>query len=296
MDLNDIVIFAHVVNAGSFVGASRALQVPKSTVSRRVSELEERLGARLLQRTTRKLHLTDVGQTFYQHARRVVAEVEEAERAVADLQQTPRGLIRVTIPLNFGFLAPLVASFMERHPEVEVELVGTDRLVDLVAEGFDLGIRAGRLDDSSLVVRRLGKLQSVVVASPVLLERAGAPSEPDDLGRLPVVAFGAGSERTRWRLTRDGKTATVEVTPRLVVNDFDFLAEAARAGLGVAVLPLFRCIDDLRQKRLRRLLTDWSAAERPLHAVYPSARHLSVKVKALVDHLQEHMTPPPWEA
>ncbi len=295
MDLNDILVFTKVVQAGSFIGASRELGMPKSTVSRKVSELEERLGARLLQRTTRTLSLTDVGRTYYQHAARVVAEVEEAERAVTQMQETPRGLLRVTIPLNFGVLGPIVAAFMGRYPEVQLELVGLDRVVDLVEEGFDVAIRAGALRDSSLVARSIGTLKSFVVASPTFLRRHGTPKNPEDLQRFDCVVFGAGSDRTSWTLSRDGKTTTVEVKPRLIVNDFEFLDEAARTGLGIAVLPVFRCIEDLRTKKLRRVLPEWCAREVPLHAVYPSTRHLSPKVKAFLDHLREQMTPPPWE-
>jgi DNA-binding transcriptional LysR family regulator len=295
MDLNELHVFTKVVESGSFVGASRALGMPKSTVSRKVSELEERLGARLLQRTTRKLSLTDVGHTYYLHAARVVAEVEAAERAVTRMQETPRGLVRMTTPLNFGFLAPILASFMRRYPEVQIELVGADRLVDLIEEGFDVAIRAGALEDSSLVARSLGKIESFLVASPAFLRRHGMPKKPEDLASYDCVAFGAGSERASWRLTRDGKTTTVDVHPRFVVNDFEFLDEAARSGLGIAALPIFRCSDDLRTKKLRRILPEWCARTSPLHAVYPSARHLSPKVKALLDHLGEQMTPPPWE-
>jgi DNA-binding transcriptional LysR family regulator len=295
MDLNDVLVFTKVVQAGSFVGASRELAMPKSTVSRKVSELEERLGARLLQRTTRKLALTDVGRTYFDHATRVVAELEEAERAVTRMQETPRGLLRVTIPLNFGFLAPIVATFMRRYPELQLELIGTDRTVDLVEEGFEVAIRAGQLGDSSLIARSLGTLTSYLVASPDFLRRQGTPKGPEQLTRFECIVFGAGADRNTWKLIRAGKTTAVALRPRLIVNDFELLGEAARSGLGIAMLPLFRCIDDLRSKRLRRILPEWCAREIPIHAVYPSTRQLSPKVKAFLDHLREHMTPPPWE-
>jgi DNA-binding transcriptional LysR family regulator len=295
MDLNEIIVFAKVVQTGSFTGASRELEMPKSTVSRKVSELEERLGARLLQRTTRKLSLTDVGQTFYRHAARVVAELEEAELAVGRMQEAPRGLLRVTVPLNFGYLGSIVASFLKGYPEVDVELVCADRIVDLVDEGFDLALRAGPLADSTLIARSLGRLESFAVASPAFLAKNGTPKRPQDLARFDCVVFGAGPDRTTWRLHRGGKTTAVQVDARLVVNDFDILFEAALAGLGIAVLPIFRCAEALRAKKLRRVLPEWCSAETPLHAVYPSTRHLSPKVKAFVDHLREQMVPPPWE-
>lgn len=295
MDLNDVLVFAKVVHTGSFIGAARELGIPKSTVSRRVSELEERLGARLLQRTTRKLNLTEVGHTYYRHAIRVVSELEEAEQAINQMQTAPRGLLRVTTPINFGFLSPIIVAFMRRYPEVHVELVGLDRNVDLVDEGFDIAIRAGELRDSSLVARSLGALKNYLVASPEFLRREGTPKEPEDVQASTCLAFGAGPERSSWKLTRDGRTVSLDIHGKLVVNDFDFLEEAVRAGLGIAMLPVFRCIDDLRTKKLERVLPEWCTRDVPLHAVYPSTRHLSPKVKALLDHLREHMTPPPWE-
>lgn len=295
MDLNEILVFTKVVEAGSFIGASRALEMPKSTVSRKVSELEERLGARLLQRTTRKLSLTDVGQAYYQHAARVVAEAEEAELVVGRMQEVPRGLLRVTTPINFGYLGPIVASFLARYPEVQIEMLCADRVVDLIQEGFDLAVRAGHLADSTLIPRSLGVLRSYVVASPAFLKKHGTPKQPRDLERLDCVVFGAGVNRSSWKLHGNRETLTVNVKARFTVNDFDFLEEAARAGLGVAMLPVFRCIEHIRAKRLERVLPDWCSPEIPIHAVYPSTRHLSPKVKAFLDHLRERMTPPPWE-
>lgn len=295
MDLNEILVFTKVVQAGSFVGAARELDMPKSTVSRKVSALEERLGARLLQRTTRRLRLTDVGQTYYQHVARVVTEVEDAELAVTRMQAAPRGLLRVTTPLNFGYLGPIVASFLRRHPEVQVELVCADRVVDLVQEGFDVAIRAGSLSDSSLIARNLGSLESFMVASPTFLARTQAPEKPGDLARLDCVVFGGSPEGAKWKLSARGKTRSIEVRSRLVVNDFDVLEEAVRAGLGIAMLPVFRCVEHLRARTLRRVLPQWSSPVTPLHAVYPSTRYLSPKVKAFLDHLRDEMMPPPWE-
>lgn len=295
MNLNEILVFARVVEAGSFIGASRALDMPKSTVSRKVSELEERLGARLLQRTTRKLRLTEVGQAFYQHAARVVAEAEEAELVVVRMQEVPRGLVRVTTPLNFGFLGPIIASFLARYPEVQVEMVCADRVVDLIEEGFDVAVRAGPLADSALISRSLGALRSYAVASPAFLEQHGTPTEPQDLERFDCIVFGAGGDRSSWRLHRDREALTIKVRARFTVNDFDVLDEAARSGLGVAMLPAFRCLEPMGARRLERVLPEWCSPEIPLQAVYPSTRQLSPKVKAFLDHLRDRMAPPPWE-
>jgi DNA-binding transcriptional LysR family regulator len=295
MDLNEMLVFTRVVEAQSFVGAARALGMPKSTVSRKVSDLEQRLGARLVQRTTRRLSLTEEGRAYFQHAQRVVAEAEEAERAVTRLQGTPRGLLRVTTPLNFDYFAPAVTSFLARYPEVELELVGTDRRVDLVQEGFDVAVRAGALADSTLVGFGLGVLRSYVVASPQFLVKHGTPKRPEDLARAECLVFGAGADPSNWKLFREGETRVVGVRGRLVVNDFEYLERGARDGLGIAMLPVHRCAADLRENRLRRVLPEWCSPEIPLHVVYPSVRHLSPKMKAFLDHVRVEMTPLPWE-
>lgn len=295
MDLNEIVVFARVVQAGSFTAAARSLSMPKSTVSRKVLELEERLGSRLLQRTTRKLSLTDVGRAYYEHAARIVSELEEAERAVSNLEQAPRGLLRVTAPLNFGFLGPMLSAYLARHTEVQLELVCTDRVVDLVEERFDVGIRAGPLADSALIARGLGNVQRLLVASRGYLRKRGRPRSPEELSAHDVIVFGAGSGRASYVLSDGTRSVEVAVRARLSVNDLDVLHAAAGAGLGVALLPIFRCLDELRSRRLERVLDGWDAPFTPIHAVYPSTRHLSPKVKSFVDHLQAQMTPPPWE-
>jgi DNA-binding transcriptional LysR family regulator len=294
IDLNEMVVFSKVVQAGSFVGAARELSMPKSTVSRKVSELESRLGARLLHRTTRKLSLTEAGSAYYQHAVRVVAMADEAERAVTELQQTPRGLLRVTSPLNVGYLGPIVASFLLEQTEVQIELVCTDRVVNLVEEGFDVAIRAGKLADSSLVARSLGFMQSYVVASPAFLKRNGTPKVPADLESLECVIFGASPDRNTWTLQSPRGEARVSVHGRVVVNDFDIVHECALGGLGIAILPVHRCVDDLKEKRLRRVLDDWCTREVPMHAVYASTRHVSPAIKAFLDHVQREMEHGPW--
>ena len=295
MDLNEILVFAKVVQAGTFSGAARKLDMPKSTVSRKISDLEGRLRARLIQRTTRRLSLTDAGRTYYEYCARIVAELEEAERAVGNLQETARGRLRVTAPLNFGFLGAIVADFLARYPEVELELVCTDRVVNLVEEGFDVAIRARALADSTLIARSLGEVGTMMVANPAYLEQRGRPREPKDLTKQDCVVFGAGGDRGKWRLQQKGRAITVEVVPRLVVNDFEMVHEAVGAGLGIGLVPAFRCTNDLRDRSLERVLPEWSVADTPLHAVYPSTRHLSPKIRAFVDHLQKEMSPPPWQ-
>jgi DNA-binding transcriptional LysR family regulator len=295
VDLNDVVVFAKVVRAGSFTGAGRELGLPKSTVSRKVSELEARLGARLLQRTTRSLSLTDAGRAYYDHATRIVAELEAGVAAVQELEEAPRGQLRVSAPLNFGAFAPVLSSFVKRYPGVEVELVCSDRLVDLVEERFDVAIRASRLKDSTLVARPLGLLRSFLVASPLYVATNGEPRQPKDLAQHACLVFGAGADRGHFRLSRKGREETIAVSGRIVANDFELLHGAAKDGVGIAILPFHRIATDLEAGRLVRVLPDWSSATFPIHAVYPSTRHLSPKVRAFVDHFVTTEERLPWE-
>ncbi|QRK10378.1 LysR family transcriptional regulator [Archangium violaceum] len=295
MDLNELLVFAKVVQAGSFTVAARGLRMPKSTVSRKVSELEERVGAQLLQRTTRKLNLTEVGRAYYEHCARIVAEAEQAELAVTRMQSAPHGLLRVTAPLTFSFLGPIVAGFMKRYPEVQLEMVCTDRSVDLVEEGFDLAVRAGRMADSSLVARRLGNIERIVMAAPSYLEERGTPRSPKDLEKHDCLLFGAGQVGNVWTLYSGNKSVEVSVRARLVVNEPDMLGSVTLAGAGIALLPTLDYAEDASAGRLRRLLPDWTSSGAPVHAVYPSTRHHSPKVMAFVDFLRERWPAAPTD-
>jgi DNA-binding transcriptional LysR family regulator len=292
MDLNELLVFAKVVQAGGFTAAARGLRMPKSTVSRKVSELEERVGAQLLQRTTRKLSLTEVGRAYYEHCARIVAEAEAAELAVTRLQAAPHGLLRVTTPLSFGFLGPIVAEFLKRYPEVQLELVCTDRTVDLVEEGFDLAVRAGKLADSSLIARKLGSVERVVVAAPSYLQARGAPRSPKELEKHDCLLFGAGRDGNVWTLHSGNRSVEVPIRARLVVNEPDMLRAVTLAGSGIALLPNIHSAGDIAEGRLQRLLPGWSSTGAPVHAIYPSTRHHSPKVMAFVDFLREHWPSP----
>ena len=259
-----------------------------------MSELEERLGSRLLQRTTRKLSLTDVGRTYYDYCERIVAELEDAERAVTSLGEAPRGLLRVTAGINMGWLGPIVGDFLKRYPEVRLEMFCTDRIVDLVQEGYDLAIRAGTLSDSTLIARSLGIAKWFLVAAPAYLKRRRRPRSPEDLKEHALLLFGSGPSAS-VRLERGDASVEVHVSPRLLVRDFDMIHATVSAGMGIALLPAFRCVEDLRARRLERVLRDWNLPMTQVHLVYPSTRHLSPKVKGFIEHLQERMTPPPWE-
>jgi len=290
MDLNELLVFTRVVQAGSFTAAARRLKMPKSSVSRKVSDLEERIGARLLHRTTRKLGLTDAGRIYFERAAPIVSDIEQVDQAVGELQAAPRGLLRVTAPLSFALIGPMVAAFLERYPDVHVELVCSDRVVNLVEEGFDVAIRAGHLVDSALIARRLGAFKRVLVASAGYLKRHGRPKSAADLEKHPCIVFGSSPTPTLWTLHSGEKRIDVRVPARLLANDMDLMLDAARAGIGIAWLPEHLLVGDLARGRLKRVLADWTSPETPVHAVYPSARHLSPKVLAFVELLRKQFS------
>jgi len=294
MDLNAVALFARVVESGSFTAAAKALKLPKSTVSRKITALENELGARLVHRTTRKMGLTDAGRLFYEHSARVVAAAQDGAKAVSEREAAPRGLLRVTAPLSFAMLGPDIAAFLLKHAEVQIELVCTDRQVDLVEENFDLAIRAGNLADSSLIARPLGVIKRVLVAAPSYCDQHGTPRTAQDLVKHACISFGSGTNPNLWTLyaqDRRDKKVEVRVVPRLVVNDFEMMAAAARAGVGIAWMMASMSADDLATDRLRRVLPSYGSRETPVHAVYPSARHVSPKVTAFIEHVRRAFTP-----
>lgn len=289
IDLNQIVVFVRVIQAGSLSEAARRLNLPKSTVSRKISDLEERIGERLIQRTTRKLSLTEAGRVLFERVGPAMSDIEEAESAVAGMRETPRGVLRVAAPMSFSPLRPIIAEYLVRHPGVAVELVCTDRLVDLVDERFDVAIRAGALVDSTLVARKLGTAQFMLVATPEYCERHGVPTTPAELASHACISLGGKATSHLWPLESGGKRTEVRITPRLIANDIEMVRVAALAGVGIAWLPKALCADDLDGKRLRHLLVDWSWGDIPVYALYPTRRHLSPKVVAFVDLLAERI-------
>lgn len=297
IDLNEMMVFAHVAREGSFTAAARSLGIPKSTVSRRVVSLEERLGARLLHRTTRKINLTEAGAVYYERCRQILTDVLEADRHVAHLQEEPRGLLRLSAPTLVGeaFLTRIVLQYMERFPEVSVDMVLGGNLVDLVTEGFDLAVRVGELQDSSLVVRKLGQVSSYLCATPEYLEEHGYPEHPSDLQKHACIVFGADRVGATWSFIKDRNTLSVPVTSRLMVNSMAAARDAALASMGIARLPAFLCADLVREGKLRVVLCGWNKGGVAIQAVYPSRRHLSCKVRSFLDFLVQETSPPPWE-
>jgi len=297
VDWNQLHVFAGVVEAGSFTRAGKRLGMPKSTVSARVAALEEHLGVRLLNRTTRKVSLTEAGADFYERCRGIVADVEEAERSVTEHQVSPRGTLRVTTPveLTSAYLGSIAAAYCARYPEVELDIVSTDRVVDLVDEGFEVGVRMGTLPDSSLIARRLAGIGNLLFASPRYLRARGEPKSPEQLASHDCVLFTSPNEPTVWRLTRgDGKRAEVEVSGRLSINSLDAVCDAVVADGGIAFLPSYMAKSLEDEGLLQRVLPGWRGREVGLYIVFPSNRHMSAKVRSFVDFLTHELSPPPW--
>lgn len=299
MDLNSMAVFARVVEENGFTQAAQRLGLSKSAVSKHVSQLEDRVGARLLQRTTRRISLTDVGAAFYERCARILAEVQEAELAVSRLQSAPRGTLRLSAPMSFGrsHLAPAIAEFLQRYPELHIEMDMSDRVVDLVDEGYDLAVRIARLTDSSLIARRLCAAPRVICASPAYLAAHGAPQRPEDLTSHNCLLYSYLSTGDTWYFpTHDGEDTAVHVTGNLRANNGDVLLEGAMAGLGIAAAPAFMAEPALADGRLVEILKPYRHFGAAVHAVYPHNRHLSVKVRAFIDFLAERFAADPWSA
>lgn len=292
-DLNDLFYFSIVVEQNGFAAAGRALGIPKSRLSRRISQLEERLGVRLLQRSTRRFAVTDAGQRFYRHCQSVMAEARAAEEAVAQLTTEPRGLVRVSCPVSItqNVMANILPGFAEKFPQVKILLLSTNRRIDLINEGVDVAIRVRfRLDtDADLVVRTFGHSHSVMVASPRYLELRGRPQEPEELANHDTLSI-AEVEWQSWELSGpNGRTFRFEHQPRLMCGDFPLSVAAAKRGLGIALLPESVCCNALNNNELEIILPQWSPPQGIVHCVFPSRRGLLPAVRVLIDWLAEHL-------
>ena len=296
MDLNDILVFTKVVETKSFTGAAEQLGLPKSTVSRKLAQLEERLGVRLVQRTTRKLALTDIGEAYYERAARIVADVAAAEQVVTDMQSTPRGRLRLTAPIDLSaqYLGPIVAEFVAVHPEINVELDASDRIVDLIEEGFDVGIRFGPLPESTLIARKLGTFEAVLCAGPSYLARRAAPTTIDEIEDHDKVLFLPTTRTQGWTLINGDQTFELGRPVRFSSNNIMAVRDSVVAGAGISVLPEFMVACDIAQGRLVQLLPEWRGRSTEISAVYPARQNLPPRLALFLDHLARAMNPPPW--
>ena len=289
--------FVRVAEAQSFSGAAARIGSSKSAVSRLVSALEADLGVRLFHRTTRSLSLTEAGRGYFERTSRILADLQEADLAVSQLQAAPRGLLRVSAPMSFGFLhlAPALPEFFREHPEVSADVTMSDRFVDLIDEGFDIAVRIGVLEDSALIARRLAPIRLAICASPAYLAAHGTPLVPDDLKSHECLTNSNMASSREWRLrSPDGHPLTIEVSGRLSCNNGDALRVSAVEGMGVIIMPTFIIGADVKAGRLVRVLQDFVPADIALYAVYPPTRHLSPKVRAFVDFLAARFGPKPY--
>ncbi|MBR9910930.1 MAG: LysR family transcriptional regulator [Gammaproteobacteria bacterium] len=295
--LSDIVVFAKVVESGSFTAAAEHLSLSKSVVSKYVTRLEERLGARLLNRTTRRISLTEIGATFYRQSQQGLQVLEDAAAEVSRLQGEPRGTLRINAPMSFGVLhlAPAIPDFLSRYPELAVDVQFDDRKVDVIEGAFDVSIRIADIADSSLVARRIAPCRHVLVAAPDYLQRRGIPATPLDLQEHSIVSYQYQESARQWEFVDPrGKSIMVPVQATVQMNNSLGMREAVLNGAGIMRTPTFVVGSDIRQGRLQPLLTSYKTLQRSIYIVFPQRRHLSPKIRAFIDFMAERITATPY--
>jgi len=287
--LNGVAVFVGVINAGSFTAAAQALGHSTSYVSKEITRLEKRLGSRLLNRTTRTISLTDAGRAYYERCSQIVIDAENAERSIGQLQDNPKGLLRVNAPVSFGsiYLLDHLSEFLKRFPEITLEVEFNDRMIDVVAEGYDVVIRAGQIQDSNLVARKFTTSKSIVVASPAYFKNNGRPETVSELKHHACLAYSLIPNPTLWEFVKDGHRTVVKVTPRLMCNNAAVEVAMAVNGIGIGRIPLFCCEQEIAEGALEVILDDYEQPEIGVYAVYPHRQYLTAKVRAFVDFLVE---------
>lgn len=293
--LTAMKVFVNVVETGSFSAASERMDLSRAAASKYVSQLETHLGGRLLNRTTRRISLTESGRLYFERCREILQNLEEADGAVTGLAQEPRGTLRISVPTNFAslHLVPLVARFTKDFPDVEVEMMCSDRLVDLVDEGFDLAIRITNQVDPNLIARRLARCRHVIVAAPDYLANKPELKTPDDLKQHDCLLY-AYTTGGIWPFTKDGTDYSVKVDHVFKSNNPDVLVEAAASGMGVAMMPTFMASDAIRRGALTAVLEDYDTLEVQIYTVYASRRFLPAKIRVFIDYLVERINDPPY--
>ncbi|WP_024871998.1 LysR family transcriptional regulator [Tolumonas lignilytica] len=296
--LRNLSALIAVVECGSFVAAAQRMHSSKAAVSRYIQELETYLGVRLLQRSTRRIALTEAGRDYYQRTKQILVDLDDANSAVGANNASLVGNIRVNAPLTFGtrYLAPLWAEFMERHPSITLDIELNDRRVDLLEEGFDLAIRIGNLADSSLVSRRLSNSHAVLCASPAYLEKYGTPTTPEELAQHQAISYSYLPTGDIWHFysAKQGERA-INIKARMHTNNGDTIRAVVLAGQGIALQPIFQVGPDIQEGKLVTFMTEWAGPSFGIHAVYPSRKHLSLKVKTLIDYLAEKLAGTDWQ-
>ncbi|MGH8852968.1 MAG: LysR family transcriptional regulator [Telluria sp.] len=293
----EMKVFSSVVEAGSFTGAAQLLDMSKAAVSRYVAELEERLGVRLLHRTTRKLSPTTEGDIFHARCRELLAHLDEAEAEITSRSGEGSGLLKLSVPVTFGImhLASLWPVFLAQHPKVALDVTLSDRVVDLVEDGFDLAVRIGQLQASSLISRQLAATRLALCASPAYLERRGAPVHPEELRQHEVISYSLFAAGENWSFEGPDGPVVVKVEPRVRTNNGDTCRAVALQGQGIILQPTFLVGADLAQGALTEILPGYRAMELGIHAVYPSRKFVSPKVRLLIDFLVDAFADPAWD-
>lgn len=291
-NINAMVIFAKVVQAGGFTAAANVLGLPKSNISRHVSRLENELNVRLLERSTRRIRLTEIGEIYYRHCQRVIEEVEQAELSVNQMQEGPRGVLRVSASVTSGqqLLSPILSGFLLQYPEVQLQLELSNRRIDLIDEGFDLAIRIGPLADSRLVSRYLGKSRLYLYASKQYTRRMGAPVAPHELSDHRLLLMNEMGLNDALLLLGPQGVEKLPVMPYCTVNDFHTLHQLTNDGIGIAVLPHYMCNNEVKKRCLLRVLPDWEVPPLDFHALYPSHRGETPKLRTFLDFLVEKLS------
>jgi DNA-binding transcriptional LysR family regulator len=289
-------VFTAVVDAASFVGAGDALNMSKAAVSRHVSDLEQRLGVRLMHRTTRKLSLTSEGEVFLARSREILASIEASEAELSTRSVTASGLLKISVPVSFGIrhLAPLWSEFLSAHPQVTLDVQLADRVIDLVDEGFDLAVRIARLPDSSLISRQLASTRLVLCAAPSYLKRRGTPSHPSELAQHDVMGYSLMAMGDQWQFTGPDGPVSAKVRPRMWTNNGDSCVAAALAGAGIQLQPTFLIDQELASGQLVEIMPQFRSVELGIYAVYPSRKFVLPKVRALVEFLASKLGQAPW--
>lgn len=284
MDFNEVAIFIKVIQKGSFTGAAVALDMPKSTVSTKISSLEKRLGATLIKRSTRKLQLTEVGEKYYQRVIKGLDEIMAAENTVKSEITEPQGTFRITAPVDLGnsILPQLVVPFLKKYPKVQIEFLLTDRYVDFLEDEIDLAIRAGVLKDSSLIAKKIGEVAFKLFASPQYIRENSEPKALKDLEKHICILTSTISS-TEWKLQNLKRSTTVTLPKKIVVNNFNLAQNLAKEGAGITLLPSYQCVPDVKAGRLVPILDDWRSNFNPIHFVYPEQRYVQPATKAFIE-------------
>lgn len=284
MNLNEVAIFVKIVETGSFVGAANVLEMPKSTVSARLSSLEKRLGVTLIRRTTRKLHVTEAGEKYFKDCMQALSQITAAEEEVLQTQSEPHGLLKLTAPVDLGgtLLPNIIHAFSKKYPQVNLEILLTDRTVDLIGEKIDIGIRTGALKDSSLISKKLGTIYFAPFAGPKFLKNLGPLRSPKELENICAISF-SPLGANEWQLISNKEKFSVKMRNKTLVNDLGLIKSLAMTDIGIALIPTYLCTNEVKSGKLIRIFKNWRTEIRPVHFVYPSQKFVSPKIKAFIE-------------